>query len=247
MPRIVDVGLRLAASFYLVFQFLIVGLALVPAVLFVRIFWDIGSIVLLALAFGVGYLIFGIAFLLLVVAIKHLVLFRSREGDYPFVSAYALQWAFVGSLVGLAKIFILSHVKGMPVLNTFYRAMGARIGRNVIINTCNLFDFDVLEIGDQAFIGGDAVVIGHAGESGLLRIRPVRIGARCTVGQSSIVFPGATMEDHSVLGALSLLPKGRTLAAGTVWGGNPLRQLRGPGASSTDGVGDEGAAPEVAV
>jgi acetyltransferase-like isoleucine patch superfamily enzyme len=67
-----------------------------------------------------------------------------------------------------------------------------------------------LEIGDHAFVGGDAVVIGHVGESGILRIRPVRIGARCTVGQSWIVFPGATMEEGAVLGALSLLPKGTT-------------------------------------
>jgi len=223
--RALDVGLRIAAFLYLVFQFLIVGLAILPAALLIRVFWNLGSIPLLALAFGLGYLVFGLAYLVLVVAIKHLVFFRSREGVYSFMSGYALQWAFVGSLVNLAKIFILSHVKGMPVLNTFYRAMGARIGRNVLINTCNLFDFDVLEIGDDAFIGGDAVVIGHAGEAGKLHIRPVRIGAGCTVGQSSIVFPGATMEDRSILGALSLLPKGRTLPAGTVWGGNPLRQL----------------------
>jgi non-ribosomal peptide synthetase-like protein len=227
MPRILDVGLRIASFLYLIFQFLVVGLALLPAVLFVRIFWDLGSLPLLALAFGVGYPIFGLAYLVLIVLIKHLVRFRSREGDYPFISSYAIRWAFVGSLVGLAKILILSHLKGMPVLNTFYRAMGARIGRNVLINSCNLFDFDVLEIGGDAFIGGDAVVIGHAGEGGILKIRPVRIGPGCTVGQSSVVFPGATMEERSVLGALSLLPKGRTLPAGTTWGGNPLRQIGG--------------------
>jgi hypothetical protein len=33
------------------------------------------------------------------------------------------------------------------------------------------------------------------------------------------------MEPRSILGALSLLPKGRTLPAGTIWGGNPLRQI----------------------
>jgi len=230
MPRILDLGLRVASFLYLVFQFVVVGVALLPAVLFVRIFWVRGSLPLLALAFGVGYLIFGLTYLVLIVLIKHLVRFRSAPGDYAFVSAYAIRWAFVGSLVGLAKILILSHLKGMPVLNTFYRAMGARIGRNVLINSCNLFDFDVLEIGADAFIGGDAVVIGHAGEGGVLKIRPVRIGPRCTVGQSSIVFPGATMEERSVLGALSLLPKGRSLPAGTVWGGNPLRQIGGPGA-----------------
>lgn len=235
MPRMLDLGLRVASFLYLVFQFLVVGIALLPAVLFVRVFWNLGSLPLLALAFGVGYLIFGLTYLVLIVVIKHLVGFRSTPGDYPFISSYAIRWAFVGSLVGLAKLMILSHLKGMPVLNTFYRLMGARIGRNVLINSCNLFDFDVLEIGPDAFIGGDAVVIGHAGERGILKIRPVRIGERCTVGQSSIVFPGATMEERSVLGALSLLPKGRTLPAGTVWGGNPLRQIGGGSdAAATD-------------
>ena len=225
MSRLLDAGLRLAAFPYLVFQFLIVGVALLPAVLFVRIFWERGSLPLLALSLGVGYLLFGIAYLALVIVIKRLMFFEGREGDHPFVSAYALRWAFLGSLVGLAKILILQHLKGMPALNTFYRAMGAKIGRGVILNSCNLFDFDLLEIGDGAFVGGDAVIIGHAGESGVLKIRRVRIGARCTVGQSSIVFPGATMEEGSVLGALSLLPKGKTLPAGTIWGGNPLREI----------------------
>ncbi len=161
MRRLLDLGLRFASFLYLIFQFLVVGLALLPAVLFVKIFWPLGSPLLLAFAFGVGYLIFGLAYLALVILIRHLIAFRSREGDYPFVSSYAIRWAFLGSLVGLAKILILDHLKGMPLLNAFFRLMGARIGRNVLINTCNIFDFDLIEIGDNAFIGGDAVIIGH--------------------------------------------------------------------------------------
>jgi len=237
MKHLLDLGLRFASFLYLVFQFLVVGAALLPAVLFVKLFWSSGSPFLLAFAFGIGYLVFGLSYLVLVVLIRQLLLFRSREGDYPFVSAYAIRWAFLGSLTGLAKILILNHIKGMPILNTFYRVMGARIGRNVLINSSNLFDFDLIEIGDNAFIGGDAVIIGHVGEGGLLRIRAVRIGARCTVGQSSVVFPGATMEDGSVLGALSLLPKGKTLPAGTVWGGNPLHEIRRPAAGPPAGEG----------
>jgi len=225
VKHLLDAGLRLASVLYLVFQFLVVGVALLPAVLFVKVFWFRGSPILLAFALGIGYLIFGLTYLVLVVVIRKLIGFRSREGDYPFLSSYAIRWAFLGSLVGLAKILILDHLKGMPILNTFFRLMGARIGRNVLINTCNLFDFDLLEIGDDTFLGGDAVIIGHVGEKGLLKIRPVRIGARCTVGQSSVVFPGATMEEGSVLGALSLLPKGKTLPRGTVWGGNPLHEI----------------------
>src|SRR6185503_3216205 len=218
VKRLLDVGLRFASFLYLVFQFLIVGVALLPAILFVKLFWFRGSPLLLAFALGIGYLIFGLTYLVLVILIRRLIGFRSREGDYPFISSYAVRWAFLGSLVGLAKILILNHVRGMPILNAFFRLMGARIGRNVLINTSNLFDFDLIEIGDDAFIGG-------VGEKGLLRIRPVRIGPRCTVGQSSVVFPGAIMEEGSVLGALSLLPKGKTLPRGTVWGGNPLREI----------------------
>ena len=229
MKHLLDLGLRFASFLYLIFQFLVVGLALLPAVLFVKLFWRPGAPLLLAFALGIGYLIFGLAYLVLVIVMRHLIRFRSREGDYPFISSYAIRWAFLGSLVGLAKILILDHIKGMPVLNAFFRMMGARIGRNVLINTSNIFDFDLIEIGDDAFIGGDAVIIGHVGERGLLRIRPVRIGARCTVGQSSVVFPGATMDEGSVLGALSLLPKGKTLPAGTVWGGNPLREIHREG------------------
>ncbi len=232
MKRMLDFGLRFASFLYLIFQFVIVGVALLPAVLFVRIFWAQGSLPLLAAACGVGYLIFGLTYLLLLIAIKWLLFFRSQEGDYPFISSYAIRWAFLGSIAGLAKILILGHLKGMPILNAFYRALGAKIGKGVMINTCNMFDVDLIEIGDNTFIGGDAVIIGHVGEAGLLRIRPVRIGKGCTVGQYSVIFPGATMEDGSVLGALSLLPKGKTLPAGTVWGGNPIREIkRGEAAS----------------
>jgi len=226
MKQLLDYGLRFASFLYLVFQFIVVGVALLPAVLFVKLFWDLGSLPLLAAACGVGYLIFGLTYCMLVILLRWLLFFRSREGDYPFISSYAIRWAFLGSLAGLAKILILGHLKGMPILNVYFRALGAKIGRNVLINTSNMFDLDLIEIGDNTFIGGDAVIIGHAGETGVLKIRPVRIGKGCTVGQYSVVFPGAVMEDGSVLGALSLLPKGKTLPAGTTWGGNPLREIK---------------------
>jgi len=136
----------------------------------------------------VGYLVFGFAFLALVVLAKHLTFFRSREGDYPSSPSTRFAGPSWARSRGSREILILQHLKGMPVLNAFYRAMGARIGRNVLINTCNMFDFDLIEIGDGTFIGGTRYDR-PPGESGLLKIRPVRIGRRCIVGQSSVVFP----------------------------------------------------------
>ena len=53
MKHLLDLGLRFASFLYLVFQFLVVGAALLPAVLFVKLFWSSGSPFLLAFAFGV--------------------------------------------------------------------------------------------------------------------------------------------------------------------------------------------------
>src|SRR2546427_6991269 len=139
MKHLLDLGLRFASFLSLIFQFFVVGAALLPAVLFVKLFWPSGSPLLLAFALGVGYLIFGLAYLALVILIRHLIRFRSREGDYPFISSYAIRWAFLGSLVGLAKILILHHINGMPALNAVYRVMGARIVKSVLGNTSTLF------------------------------------------------------------------------------------------------------------
>jgi non-ribosomal peptide synthetase-like protein len=222
MSRAFSLLLKIFAFLYLIVLFLGMGLALVPALWIVQAGWDSGSIVFFGLSLGAGYLAFGLSFLVLIVVLKHATFFRAEPGDYPFVSLYVLRWAVIGAFVGLAKVVILRHLLGMPVLNLFYQLMGARIGRDVVINSCNIFDFDLLAIGDGTLLGGDCVVIGHVGEQGMLRLRPVTIGRGCTIGQSSVVFPGAVMEDGAVLGALSLLPKDRRLPAGTRWGGNPL-------------------------
>ena len=225
MRHLLDVLLRLATFGYQIVVASVMGVSLVPGLLLVQAAARTESLVLIALAAGIGYFAFGLTFLLLIVGIKRVTFFRARPGDYPFISGYAIHWAMIGTLVGLAKVVILHHILGTPVLNLFYRLMGATIGRSVLINSSNLFDFDLLTIGDGAMLGGDCVVIGHVGEGGKLRLQPIVIGPRCTIGQSSIVFPGAVMEEGSVLGALSLLPKGRRLPAGTRWGGNPLAAL----------------------
>jgi non-ribosomal peptide synthetase-like protein len=218
--------LRVASFLYLVIVMALVGVATLPGIAIVVAAWRTGSWLLTAISLGVGYLAFGLTYLLIVLVVKVGTGFRAREGDYPFVSAYAVHWALVGTLVSVAKAVILKLLIGQPVLVLFYRLMGAKIGKDVLVNSCNVFDFEMLEIGDGAFVGGDAVVIGHAAEGGRLKLRPVKIGRGCTVGQSSIVFPGAVMEDGAVLGAMSLLPKGRVLPARSVWGGNPLVEIR---------------------
>ena len=50
----------------------------------------------------------------------------------------------------------------------------------------------------------------------------VRVGAACEIGPQSIVLYESEMKPGARLGALSLLMKGETLAAGRLWMGSPL-------------------------
>lgn len=108
----------------------------------------------------------------------------------------------------------------------FLRAMGARIGKHVIVNSNTVYDHDMLEIGDYTVIGGDAAIIGHVGEKGHLVRQKIRIGKHCTVGQYATVFPGATLGDNCHVGAMSLVPKGAVLDSNAVYGGVPVRKIK---------------------
>jgi acetyltransferase-like isoleucine patch superfamily enzyme len=137
-------------------------------------------------------------------------------------------------------------VRGTWVLNMFLRALGARIGSNVIVNTDSISDWDLIEIGDDTMIGDGAVILAHVGEKGLLKQAPVRIGRGCTIGRDTCIMPGVVIEDGAVLAAMSVATKNRVLPADTVWGGTELRQLRARGgqAAAVAGAGEGGAAEE---
>ena len=54
----------------------------------------------------------------------------------------------------------------------------------------------------------------------------VHIGSFCVIGAGSVVLPRAIIIDEAVVGALSLVPFGRTLGFGGVFAGIPVRFIK---------------------
>ncbi len=154
------------------------------------------------------------------VAIKWVVIGRYRAGEYPLWGSYYFRWWLVNTIQGAIPV---AYLAGTPLLNIYYRLMGARIGANVHLGAENFSIFDLLEIGDDTSIGTDASVPGYTIEDGMLKIAPVKIGKRCFVGTRSVVREGARLGDDSMLEDLSLLPAGETIPAGERWLGSPAR------------------------
>jgi carbonic anhydrase/acetyltransferase-like protein (isoleucine patch superfamily) len=84
-----------------------------------------------------------------------------------------------------------------------------------------LIEFDLVEVGDESCFNEESVLQSHLFEDRVLKASTLRVGRRCGVGAGSVVLYDTEMEDGAQLGALSLLMKGETLPAGTVWAGSP--------------------------
>ena len=153
---------------------------------------------------------------------KWTVIGRFKPGVYPLWGLYYFRFWLVERVAALAPTWLLV---GTPLLNTYYRLMGARIGKNVHLASDSIQCFDLVHVDDDAVIGVDASMRGHAIERGKLMLGAVHIGRGAVVGPRSVVDPHTTMQADAELGELSRLRRGDTVSQGMRWAGSPARPV----------------------
>lgn len=180
---------------------------------------DMNFIPGVAVALGVYVAVLPLLFLLPFAA-KWFLLGRMEAGRYPLWGSYYVRFWFFKKLLQATPVRLMA---GTPLLPFFYRAMGAKIGRNVILENAEIVTFDLLEIGDNTTIGVNSNLDGSWVEDGLLCLGKVSIGAGCVVGNRAVVAPGSAMGDYSALGDLSLLNDNKRIPSYELWTGSPAQ------------------------
>lgn len=79
-----------------------------------------------------------------------------------------------------------------------------------------------IHIGRQSYVAFGAVILTHDMTRGLYA--DTRIGARCFIGAHSILLPGISIGDGSIVAAGSVVT--RDVAPGTIVAGNPARPVQ---------------------
>ena len=130
--------------------------------------------------------------LLTAIIVKWVVIGKYRPGKYPLWGVYYLRWWFVTAIESAVP---LAYLTGTPLLNIYYRLMGAKTGRNVFLGTEDFAIYDLLEIGDDTSIGADSGALGCTVENGMLIIGAVKIGKRCFVGTRTVICENTVMEN----------------------------------------------------
>jgi non-ribosomal peptide synthetase-like protein len=205
----------------LYFQFAFRGFQWVTPYLVFFLLISTGHALLFSAAWAVvsAVLVFPV-FAVVAIGAKWLLLGRIRAGRHRLWGGYYLRWWFVQGLIGALPLDLLL---GTPLLPFFYRRLGAKIGRNVHLETDRLAAFDQISIGDGTSIDDDASLLGYRVEEGELIIGPVRIGRECFVGTWSILSEYSEMDDYARLEDLSLLPKGARVPRAETWSGSPAK------------------------
>jgi non-ribosomal peptide synthetase-like protein len=160
-----------------------------------------------------------------VVLLKWLLVGRVRAGTYRVHGGFYVRNWIVNQLLRMS----LDHAGQLHAtlyLAPWYRALGARIGRFVELSTANSTTPDLLEIGEGGTVA-DEVSLGAAHvERGWMTVAPTRVGRRAFVGNSAVVPAGTTLGDNSLIGVLSLTPRGEPAAeSGATWLGSPPMRL----------------------
>ncbi len=119
--------------------------------------------------------------------------------------------------------FLLEYLKGTPWLPLALRLLGVKIGKRVWLNTTDITEFDVVKISDDVALNEECGPQTHLFEDRVMKIGPVRIGARSSIGARSVVLYDSKVGEDTKLEALSLVMKGESLPPESHWGGSPLK------------------------
>src|SRR4030042_5353348 len=141
-------------------------------------------------------------------------------------SAEAAKWALISSLYLMINFTFIYFILLTPFANWLLAMLGAKVGKNVQINSKFIFDATLLTIGDNTVIGGGAIIIGHQVERGRLKLKKVTIGKNVTIGSNSIITPGCEIGDGAIIGAGAVLLKNTKVGPRQVWYGIPARNVR---------------------
>ena len=169
---------------------------------------DAGDSIPLAVLYSLGTFVVA-QFVLFAVAIagKWLAAGRLRAGRFPLWGVAYFRWWLAGRFAELPDVYMLSGTPWMPL---YLRALGARIGRDVMIDTITLGAPDLLTVGDECSLGTFVNIENARVEGGMLILGPVQLDRESVLDSYSVVEEETRLGQRSRLGGQSALASGRT-------------------------------------
>lgn len=168
------------------------------------------------------YVVLNLGTKALVVALKWLIIGRTKPGRYPLWGVYYFRVWMVQRLVQTTS---LKFLQNSPLMRAYMRLLGAKIGKDAMISDFEAGAIDLITVGDRASLGlrtrfANMVVIGNE-----MVIGTIEIGDDVTTGTSCTLAPNSRLERGSEIGDLTVVPEGTIIRAYEKWIGSPARKV----------------------
>ena len=154
------------------------------------------------------------------IAGKWLTAGRLKPGRYPLWGMTYFRWWLAGKFSELPDVYLLSATRWLPL---YLRALGARIGRDVMIDTISVGAPDLLVIEDGASIGTFANIENARVAGGELILGTVRLQRDAAVDSYSVLEENTTLGEGARLCGQSALAADKNIPTGAIWEGAPAR------------------------
>ncbi len=202
-----------------------IGMALTPGVFIFKVAYPqiesvdfMVQVPLLGLCFAAGLICFWLSLILVIPLfnLPLLPLIKPQKGTW--YSLNVIPWYYHNGLTQLARYLALDFMTPTPINIMFYKLMGMKIGKGVVINTSNISDPCLIRLDDYVTIGGSATLFAHYGMKGYLIVDRVHIKSGATIGLKAsvmgdvIIGKNVMVTPHTVI-----LPKSR-IADGSMVG-----------------------------
>jgi non-ribosomal peptide synthetase-like protein len=176
-----------------------------------------------AIAASIGmYLLATLMEFVFAVGGKWLVAGRLKAGSYPLWGMTYYRWWLADRLVESAPVYLLG---GSSLYNWWLRALGAKVGSEVIIGSMTLRAPDLLEIGDNVSIGNAVNFENARVERGRLLLGRISLGDDACVSSYAVPEGNTAVGHTGHLEGQAALADGVSVPAGRVWGGSPARDI----------------------
>ena len=171
------------------------------------------------------YLFFmGIPAVLVTIGLKWLTVGKYKPQQKPmWTSKVWRSEAITSTYEALSVPFLLDFMRGTPWLPIILRLFGVKTGKRVWMNTTDITEHDMVHIGDDTALNEDCGPQTHLFEDRVMKVGPVKIGKRCSIGARTIILYDSEIGDNVNVDALSLVMKGENLQSDSNWGGSPVR------------------------
>jgi non-ribosomal peptide synthetase-like protein len=149
-----------------------------------------------------------------------------KPGKYSLYSPFYVRKWLADQLMSLSLI-VMHPIYATVYVSSFFRALGAKIGKKTEISTASGVTHPLLEIGSGAFVA-DAVTLGEADVRGQqLILEKTSIDNKSFVGNSALIPQGYHLPGDMLIGVLSTPPSKEQLAANNAkdWFGSPAIAL----------------------